>query len=211
MKLREKNTAQLKLSILEKTVKLIGEKSFKDLYVNEICEAVGTSKVSLFSYFPKKEDILVYYMRIWCLHRMAEQLKDPKRGVEAIHNLFMNVADEIQEKPGLMLSLIAFMANSKLPPSPIQISRVERQILYPENDELLSVEIPSIQKMFLQHTREAIEDNELDNSIDENDLVEMLTTIFYGVPLVLHINLKKNLHNAFMRHLQSLFNPYTLE
>ena len=53
-------------------MKLIGKKSFDDLYVDDICEKVKISKVILFKYFPTKEDILSYYFRIWCFWRLVE-------------------------------------------------------------------------------------------------------------------------------------------
>ncbi|MDH5475586.1 MAG: TetR/AcrR family transcriptional regulator, partial [Cyclobacteriaceae bacterium] len=65
-KIRNIKAARIKTKILEETKSLIGKGSFKDLYVAELCERVKISKVTLFKYFPQKEDILLYYQRIWC-------------------------------------------------------------------------------------------------------------------------------------------------
>ena len=72
MSLRKEKAARLKLAVLEQTVRLIGKKPFDDLYVEDICDKVKISKVTLFKYFATKEDILSYYFRVWCLRRVVE-------------------------------------------------------------------------------------------------------------------------------------------
>lgn len=94
MSLRKEKAARLKLSVLDHTIKLIGKKSFDDLYVEEICAKVKISKVTLFKYFPQKEDILLYYFRIWCLRRAVEFRDKPREGVAGITYLFDKLAEE---------------------------------------------------------------------------------------------------------------------
>ena len=72
MGLRKEKAAILKLSVLENMIRLIGRKPFEDLFVDELCEKIKISKVTLFKYFPRKQDILLYYFRIWCLRRAVE-------------------------------------------------------------------------------------------------------------------------------------------
>src|SRR5277367_2360065 len=93
MSLRKEKAARLKLSVLDQTVKLIGKKSFDDLYVDEICNKVKISKVTLFKYFPQKEDILSYYFRVWCLRRAVELHDKPKEGVQGILFLFDKLSE----------------------------------------------------------------------------------------------------------------------
>ena len=58
MSLRKEKAARLKVQVLDHTLKLIGKKSFDDLYIDDLCAKVKISKVTLFKYFPQKEDIL---------------------------------------------------------------------------------------------------------------------------------------------------------
>ena len=81
MSLRKEKAARLKVQVLDQTLKLVGKKSFDDLYVDDICAKVKISKVTLFKYFPQKEDILTYYFRIWCLGRTVELIQKPKEGI----------------------------------------------------------------------------------------------------------------------------------
>src|SRR6188474_2625262 len=105
MSLRKEKAARLKLSVLDHTIRLIGKKSFGDLYVDEICEKVKISKVTLFKYFPQKEDILLYYFRVWCLKRAVELKDKPKEGVQGILYLFERLGEDCDTNPGIILSL----------------------------------------------------------------------------------------------------------
>ena len=87
MSLRKEKAARLKLSVLDQTLKLIGKKSFDDLYVDEICDKAKISKVTLFKYFPKKEDILLYFFRIWCLRRAVELHEKPREGMQGVAHI----------------------------------------------------------------------------------------------------------------------------
>jgi AcrR family transcriptional regulator len=120
MSLRKEKAARLKLSVLDHTIRLIGKKSFDDLYVDEICEKVKISKVTLFKYFPTKEDILLYYFRVWCLKRAVELRDKPREGMAGITYLFDKLSEEAEMYPGIILSLFAYMADLRRPPKPFQ-------------------------------------------------------------------------------------------
>lgn len=126
MSLRKEKAARLKLSVLDHTIKLIGKKSFDDLYVEEICAKVKISKVTLFKYFPQKEDILLYYFRIWCLKRAVELREKPKEGLAGIIYLFDKLAEECETHPGIILSLFAYLADLKRPPKPFPVKAEEK-------------------------------------------------------------------------------------
>ncbi len=85
MSLRKEKAARLKVHVLDQTLKLIGRKSFDDLFVDDICEKVKISKVTLFKYFPQKEDILLYFFRMWSLRRSVELVHKPKEGLAGIY------------------------------------------------------------------------------------------------------------------------------
>src|SRR6185369_17133604 len=113
MSLRKEKAARLKLAVLEQTLKLIGKKPFDDLYVDDICEKVKISKVTLFKYFPAKEDILSYFFRIWCLRRVVELRDKPREGLQGVFYLFDKLGEDLETHPGIILSLIAYLGNPK--------------------------------------------------------------------------------------------------
>jgi len=202
MSLRKEKAARLKLSVLDHTIKLIGKKSFDDLYVEEICAKVKISKVTLFKYFPQKEDILLYYFRIWCLKRAVELREKPKEGLAGIIYLFDKLAEECETHPGIILSLFAYLADLKRPPKPFPVKAEEKKWLFPEVKDIHLVEIQSLDQMFEKFTLEAIFKKEITKTASTRDLTNLLSTIFYGSVVTAHIQQLSPVKFFFRRNIE---------
>jgi len=188
MSLRKEKAARLKLAVLEQTLKLIGKKAFDDLYVEDICEKVKISKVTLFKYFPTKEDILSYYLRVWCLKRLVELKERPREGVQGIYYLFEKVGDDLELHPGIILSMVAYLSNPKRPPKPFPIKGEEKKFLFPNLPEVQSIEVQSVDQMFEKFALEAIFKKEITKATSTRDVTNLLNAIFYGSVVTCHIN-----------------------
>ncbi len=204
MSLRKEKAARLKLSVLDHTIKLIGKKSFDDLYVEEICAKVKISKVTLFKYFPQKEDILLYYFRIWCLKRAVEFREKPKEGVAGITYLFDKLAEECETHPGIILSLFAYLADLKRPPKPFPVKAEEKKLIFPEIKDIHLVEIQSLDQMFEKFTLEAIFKKEVTKTASTRDLTNLLNTIFYGSVVTAHMQQLNPVKFFFRRNLEMI-------
>lgn len=188
MSLRKEKTARLKLSVLDQTIRLIGKKSFDDVYVDDICAKVKVSKVTLFKYFPQKEDILLYFFRIWCLRRVVELKAKPKEGIHGILYLFEKLGDAYEANPGVILSLFAYLADLKRTPRPFSVKVEEKRFLFPDNPDIASIEIQSVDQMIEKFTLEAIFKKEITKTTSTRDITNLLCTIFYGGVVMAHIN-----------------------
>src|SRR5579859_7981864 len=144
MGLRKEKAARLKLAVLDCTLKLIGKKSFDDLHVDEICARVKISKVTLFKYFPQKEDILLYYFRLWCLRRAVEMNEKPKEGLAGVTFLFDRLSEDMETHPGIILSLFAYLADLKRTLRPFPVKVEEKKLLFPGVDTISTIEIQSV-------------------------------------------------------------------
>jgi AcrR family transcriptional regulator len=188
MSLRKEKAARLKLSVLENTIKLIGKKPFDDLYVEEICDKVKISKVTLFKYFPQKEDILLYYFRIWCLRRAVELRDKPKEGLSGIVYIFDKLSEDCESHPGLILSLFAYLADFKRGPKPFPVKVEEKRLLFPQVSDIQSIEIQSVDQMFEKFVLEAIFKKEITKTSSTRDVANLLITMFYGSVVTGHIH-----------------------
>ncbi len=188
MSLRKEKAARLKLSVLDHTIKLIGKKSFEDLYVDEICEKVKISKVTLFKYFPQKEDILLYYFRVWCMKRAVELKERPREGVAGIHFLFDRLSDDYENHPGIILSLFAYLADFKRTPKPFPLKVEEKRFLFPEVKDVHLIEIQSVDQMIEKFTLEGIFKKEITKTTSTRDITNLLCSVFYGSVLTAHLN-----------------------
>lgn len=199
MSLRKEKAARLKVQVLDHTLKLVGRKSFDDLYVDDICAKVKISKVTLFKYFPQKEDILMYYFRIWCLSRTVEMIQKPKEGLHAIYYVFDKLSEEYEERPGFLLSLVGYLADSRRAPKPFPVKPEERRLLFPEIDNIGSIEIHSLDQMLEKFVLEGILRKEVTRSISTRDITNILASLFYGGLLVGHLNQQSPLKPYFRR------------
>lgn len=188
MSLRKEKAARLKLAVLEQTIKLIGKKPFDDLYVDDICEKVKISKVTLFKYFPTKEDILSYYFRIWCLRRLVELKEKPKEGLQGVIFLFEKLGDDLESHPGITLSLLAYLSNPKRPLKPFPVKTEEKKLLFPSVPDIQVIEIQSLDQMFEKFALEAIFKKEITRATATRDVTNLLNTVFYGSVVTSHIN-----------------------
>lgn len=201
--LRELKKARAKLALYEASLELIGEKSFRDVYLDDICRKAEVSKVTFFKFFRQKEDVLVYYMRVWLTSRIIELADNPKRGIAAVRHMLGNVADTSKRRPGLMLSLISFLSEMKMHPCMPELSEAEVSLLFPGNREL-GRQDPNLFALFRQLAEEAQADGELREGIAPETAVQMLFTIFYGAFLTAHLYRSQDVMAVYDSHLNLL-------
>jgi len=202
MSLRKDKAARLKLTVLEQTTRLIGKKPFDDLYVEDICDKVKISKVTLFKYFATKEDILSYYFRVWCLRRLVELRDKPKEGLQGIFYLFDKLSEDIELHPGIILGLVSYLSNPKRPLKPFPVKAEEKKFLFPGIADIQSVEIQSLDQMFERFALEAIFRKEITKATSTRDVTNLLNTIFYGGVVTSHLSQTGSLRMFLRRQVE---------
>lgn len=209
MSLRKEKAARLKVQVLEHTLKLVGKKAFDDIYVEDICEKVKISKVTFFKYFPQKEDVLLYHFRIWCLSRSVDLKVKPKEGIQGVYYLLDKLSEECETHPGLMLSLIGYLSDSKRPPKPFPVKPEEKKLLFPELEEVSAVEILSLDQMLEKFTLEAIFKKEITKTTSTRDITNLFNTVFLGSIVTAHLTQQNPLKLFFRRNLDNLMKGLT--
>ena len=203
MSLRKEKAARLKLSILEHTLKLIGKRPFEDLFVEDICQRVKISKVTLFKYFPVKEDILAYYFRVWCLRRTVELKDKPKEGLQGIQYVFDKLSEDFDQNPGIILSLVAYLSSPKRPPKPFPLKAEEKKLIFPDMPDIQNVEIMSIEQLMEKFALEAVFRKEITRTSNTRDITHMLMALFFGAVTTLQLT-QVSPTKPFMRRLVEL-------
>jgi AcrR family transcriptional regulator len=202
MSLRKEKAARLKIQVLDHTLKLIGKKSFDDLYVDDICDKVKISKVTLFKYFPQKEDILLYYFRIWSLTRSVEFVQKPREGMQGVMYLADKLSDEFEERPGFILSLIGYLSDSRRPPKPFPVKSEEKKLLFPDIENIAGIEILSFDQMLEKFVLEAIFRKEITKSTSTRDIASLIASIFYGGVITAHLHQISPVKPFFRRNVE---------
>lgn len=202
MSLRKEKSARLKVHILEQSMKLVGKRAFDDLYVDDICEKVKISKVTFFKYFPQKEDLLMYYLRILCLRRLVELRDKPKEGLAGIYYLFEKAGDDYETHPGVMLSMVAYMADMKRSIKPFPVKPEEKQLLYPQMPDIVQMEIVSLEQMLEQFTLEAIFKREITKTTATREITGLLMSNLLGSFITAHLSQPSSPKVFFKRNVE---------
>lgn len=204
--LREIKKARTKIKLFHTALDIIGEKSFREVYVEELCDQVEISKVTFFKMFSRKEDILIYFMRLWLTDRMLELQETNKKGMTALRHIFEAVSKYAKEKPGLMLSLIAFLAEEKMHPCMPHLTDAEIHLLYPEKEEQVRKLIPNLNEVFTNCVEEGKAAGEITLKMDTSQIAKLLHSIFYGAYLTSHVFQTQHVMDMYDLHLRIL-NP----
>lgn len=200
MSLRKEKAARIKVQVLDQMLKLIGKKSFDDLYIDDLCAKVKISKVTLFKYFPQKEDILLYYFRVWCLTRVTELATKPKEGLQGIYFLFDKLSESWENHPGLMLSMVGYIADFKRSPKPFPVKSEEKKLLFPHIAVITSMEIQSVEQMLEKFVLEAIFKKDITKASSTRDITNLFTTVFMGGLITAHLHQLSNAKVLFRRN-----------
>lgn len=177
--LRELKKAKTKIALYEASMSLIEDRVFRDVMLEDICRMAEVSRVTFFNMFRKKEDLLLYYMRVWLTGKIIDIKEQSLRGFDAVRHLLVGVADQAREKPGIMPSLISFLAEMKMHPEMPTLSHAEIQLLFPEHEQIGS-ESPNMFALFEQCIFEAQQDGTLKDGISMPEAIQFLFTVFYG-------------------------------
>jgi len=201
---RARKSAKIKLDILIASTQLLGKKSFRELYVDDICEKSGVSKVTFFKYFPQKDDVLLYYLRIWCLDRAIEFYHNPREGLNGIFHLIEKLSESYDKNPGLILSLISYLTSLQRPPSPFPLKSIEREMLYPNDEAVKKIELMSIDQMVEKFLLEAIFQKQIIGVSDTKDISGLFLSVIYGTIITAHLRQVKPIKVLFKRNIESL-------
>jgi AcrR family transcriptional regulator len=202
MSLRKEKSARLKVHILEQSLKSVGKRSFDELYVDDICEKVKISKVTFFKYFPLKEDVLMYYLRIWCLHRAVELRDKPREGLQGIFYLYEKMGDEFETRPGVLLSMVGYLADMRRSIKPFPVKPEEKQLFHPHASDIQQLEILSLEQMFEKFTLEAIFKKEITRTTATRDITNLLLSNLFGSIVIIHLHQLSPAKLFFRRNLE---------
>jgi AcrR family transcriptional regulator len=182
------------------------ERSLAAISVREICELAQVAPATFFNYFPSKEDVLVYYMRLWSIPvtLQCRAVAAQRTVLDAIVAVFDYTAREMEQSPRLMYEIIAYIALATEPPHPPTLTRVECLMAFPNLTSAEEVEPQSIDELFTAQLEQAVRTGELPSSLETEAVALLLKTIFYGVPLATRREGVRTIRRAYHEALEVL-------
>ncbi|ETT68108.1 helix-turn-helix domain-containing protein [Paenibacillus sp. FSL H8-0457] len=177
--LRELKKAKNKIALYEAALSLMKDRMFSQVMLEDICKRAEISKVTFFKFYQRKEDLLIYFMRIWLTERVIEIDTEGKKGFQAFRHLLTQVAKEHQVRPGMMPSLISFLAEQNMQPCMPELSPAEVSLLFPGHEEAGS-RSPNMYDLFQQFMKDEDQAGRLNKALTLEQAVQICFTTFYG-------------------------------
>ncbi|KOA18709.1 hypothetical protein CLHOM_29930 [Clostridium homopropionicum DSM 5847] len=176
--LREQKFGDKRIEILNAFIKELETKTLHSISVDSICEIVKISKVTFFKYFESKEQVLYYFIHKWQYALSCDI--DAKRysGASGIYRVFKAVTER-KYSVNIMLAIAQYFIKLESTPQPMNISDYEYYLFSREAYELNSPKrsLCDILVYYLESM----------NCKAVNSTLENLFSVFYGVPIVVHM------------------------
>ena len=102
--------------------------------------------------------------------------------------------------PGIVLSLVGYMADLRRPTKPFPLKPEEKRLIFPDEEDIHLVEILSLDQLFEKFSLESIFKKEVTRSSSPRDLTNLFTSIFYGSALTAHLLQLDQLRFFFKRN-----------
>jgi hypothetical protein len=126
----------------------------------------------------------------------------PREGLQGVYFLFDKISDDMDIHPGIVLSLISYLANPKRGPKPFPVKAEEKKLLFPTVPDIQAVEIQSLDQMFEKFSLEAIFKKEITKVASTRDLTNLLNSVFFGSIITAHLSQINPLKIFMRRHVE---------
>jgi AcrR family transcriptional regulator len=209
--LRERKFAKTKLALLQAAVARMRDKRLDEIPVKELCDEAEVSEATFFNYFPKKNDLLHYLIRVWTIEVawQARAAVGECAGLEFIERVFEYTGRKLADHPRLMLEIISHMA---LDPHPTactasrpELTLVERLQAFPECEGVECMPELTLPDMFRRPLERAVECGELPRTTEIDEALLALLGIFFGLPLLLGNREPARIRPGYQKQLKVLW------
>jgi len=197
--LRQRKFARTRLDLLAALVERMDSRPLEEISVRELCDAASVSEASFFNYFPKKTDLVAYFIVVWALEvgvhvRRAVAAHGARAGIEAIFDV---TAEKVAEHPRVMAEVIAFQARMRDKPALGEVTVAERLLAFPELPEVLDVPAQGLDGILPPLIAQAVREGALPAATDRDAAFLLLCSVFFGVPLLLGASAPKQIGPAY--------------
>jgi AcrR family transcriptional regulator len=209
--LRQRKFASTKLALLDAALTGISNRPLSDIPVRELCDAVSISEAGFFNYFPRKTDLLVYYVQLWSIEMGWHARRLAGRGgsgLAAIEQIFILTARQMRDRPGVMAEIIAGQLRMTEPPRLEEISLAERLAAFPNLDGVGHVPATGLDQLLPPFIRQAMADGDIPAQLNRRAIMDSLAAIFFGVPVVHRMGSPAAIEKAYRNQLALLWEGF---
>ncbi len=185
--LRQRKFARTRLNLARVLADALGEQSFDEVSVKQLCHSAEVSEATFFNYFPRKQDLLSYLVHLWVLElgwhvRKAER---ELRGLSVVDALFAEVARTCESRPGVLAEMLAWIARGGSLNGELEISELEKQLAFPELEGIEAIPVKGIDAWLLPPLEASVSSGDLPENTVLPLILTSLLSLLFGVPLTL--------------------------
>ncbi len=203
--LRERKHARTKVTLLNTLMEMLAKKRFDDICVKELADSVPISEVTFYNYFPKKTDLLVYMTQMIVIEADYEcQIKQGKKGKDAIYCFFDSIAKKIKKVPRVRNEIIAFFMKEGKITRFDQITQAELKMVLPEYDgkEKIRGDV-DLYGLFRGFIANAKEKGDIPMHVNPDDAAVLMITVLAG--MLISCLQGVSVKSAFKKQLDTIF------
>lgn len=205
--LRERKAARLKVGLAETLLELLEQRPLEDISIRELCEAHEISEATFFNYYPRKQDVLSYFMGLWRLEMtwMAERASGELDGLAVIEALFEQLAEQWAQFPAFMGEMLAHQARYREAYAEPSVTAAECLQAFSELEGIEQLQAESLDGLFSTQLGRALEAGQLPADSDRETLVVALMAISAGVPMQMRQYEPERIGEMYQKELQLLW------
>jgi AcrR family transcriptional regulator len=214
--LRQRKHAQTKVALAQAAMERLRKNRLDDISVKELCETIPISEVTFYNYFPRKTDLLIYYIQVisleaaWYLQHAVKE----KSSLEMVEECLDFMGRKLAAEPLMMTETIAYFGQERQPPEEFKLlSKVEQILAFPNltGIEDLAMKDMGIDALIKPYLEQAIQDAELPQSLKLSSVVLMCASIFVGLVMNLHLTEPERIRPFCRRQLRLLWKALRVE
>lgn len=183
---RARRHAQTRLALLSAFQAGLAERPFEEIAIRDLASAADVSEATFYNHFPTKTDLALYFVQVWSVgvgwHAARADAHGPLAAIAAI---FDATAEDLARAPRVIGEIIAVQARLGAARSPAPLTDVEKRLAFPERPGIEEIDEVGLDGLLPPRIAAACASGALPACVDPDAALLALTSVFFGVPLIL--------------------------
>jgi len=199
LSLRERKYALRKFAILNSTIDKLHDRALSKITVSEICSSIPISEVTFYNYFPKKSDIILFFMQLWSIELICHiKKKNIIPGLKFIEEIFEFNAEVVRKSPNIMAEILIMIAQNRGPIEFKELTRAERLLFAQKLNCSEEIQEKDLNDNIIPILQIAIDKGELPKDVNLETVFDSILTILYGVPMSIKYTNFTDMHKKIL-------------
>ena len=216
LSLRERKYALRKFAILKSTNDKLLNRALSEITVSEICSSIPISEVTFYNYFPKKSDIILFFMQLWSIELLWHiKKKNIPPGLKFIEEIFEFNAEVVKKSPNIMAEILIMISQNRGPIEFKELKRAERLLFALKLNCSEEIQEKDLGDNIIPNIQIAIDQGELPKDTNLETVFDSILTILYGVPMSIKYtnftDMYKKILSMYRVQLRNLWQALRLE